>query len=166
MPLLRHCIKVEIKILHPIVDQLVSLLWCAKCWSTLLRIISYTIFNQSIFYIWATWISSFSFMYYPTYLGTGLLYWNLGTEWMSFTLTCKRLLIEFHMLAIGWFLKLGQMEFMENCYCNNGMKIFYPTEDCECTWVTFQIGWTNLVEYRKEVCWAPFYIFCLCQWSS
>ena len=83
MPLLRHCIKVEIKILHPIIDQIVSLSWCAKCWNTLLRIISYTIINQSNFYIWETWISSFSFMYYPTYLGYGGLNFcigfNLGT---------------------------------------------------------------------------------------
>ena len=58
------------------------------------------------------------------------------------------------MLSLGWFLKLDHMELMVNCY--NGLKIFYPIEDSECVWgVAFQIGWTYLVEYCKEVYSAP-----------
>ena len=97
-----------------------------------------------IIFISRQWISSFTLMCYPTYSGykglPGLLYWNLSTKRILFTLTCRRLLIGFHML--GWFLKVGHMELMVNCY--NGLKIFYIQQKTVSVFEGYFSDWVDI----------------------
>ena len=148
--------KLEIKVLHNNVSQLVSVICRMLEHIIKNHLLHYS--NQNNFLHLDNMDLSFSLICYPTYSNCGGLHWCIGIEspsecylpWptMAFDRVPHARLIS-KVRSYGVNGKL--LQWIEDFLSNRWQQLQV------CLRGYFHIGWIYLVEYHKEVCWDPFY---------